>query len=98
MPTPGFRRAFAVGILTGFIQPDVEVHLVRSVAVSSRARVRRPAFDQRLDHLGQDAPGDAIGPLAGGDGGVAGAELVAELRGPDPGGDGPPAPGQHDSE
>ena len=72
----------------------------RFVGVSSRARVSRAApLEQRPDHLGQEASGDAIGPLAGGgDGGVAGLELVAELGRPDPGGDGPPAPGQDGAE
>ena len=50
---------------------------------------------QRPDHLGQQASGDAIGPLAGGgDGDVAGLVPIAELGRPDPGRDGAPAPGQ----
>ncbi|MEJ7640041.1 MAG: hypothetical protein WKF75_19255 [Singulisphaera sp.] len=52
-----------------------------------------------MDHLGQEATGDAVGPLAGGgDGDVAGLILTAELGRPDPGGDGPPAPGQDGAE
>jgi hypothetical protein len=49
----------------------------------------------RFVSVSDELPGDAIGPLAGGgDGGVAGAELVAQLGGSNPGGDGPLAPGQ----
>jgi hypothetical protein len=64
--------------------------------VSSRARVSRPTpLDQRPDHLGEEASDDAVGPLAGDrDGDVAGWILTAELGGPDPGGDGPPAAGE----
>jgi hypothetical protein len=52
-------------------------------------------LDQGFDYLGQEPPGDAIGPLAGGgDGDVAGLEPVAELGRPDPGRDGTPAAGQ----
>ena len=55
----------------------------------------RVSLGERPDHLGQGTPCNAIGSLAGGrDGGVAGAELVAELRGADPTGDGPPASGE----
>ncbi len=55
--------------------------------------------DQRLDDLGQEASSDAVGPLVGGrDGGVTGAELAAELRGSNPGGDGPPAPSEDGAE
>ena len=59
----------------------------------------RGALEERMDHLGQQAPSDAVGPLAGRrDGDVAGLILVAELGGPDPGGDRPPAAGQDGTE
>ncbi|WP_020467602.1 hypothetical protein [Singulisphaera acidiphila] len=57
-------------------------------AASLRRDELQPAspFDQGRDHLGQEPPGDAIGPLScGGDGGVAGLEPIAELGCPDPG-------------
>jgi hypothetical protein len=55
--------------------------------------------DQRLDRLQREPGGDAVGLLAGGrDGGIARAELVAQLGGSDPGGDGPPSAGQDRTE
>jgi hypothetical protein len=72
---------------------------VRPVAIGRRVvegeRQPRAAGDQRPDRREAQERGDAIGPLAGRrDGGVAGAELVAQPGRPDPGGDGPPAAGQ----
>ncbi len=44
--------------------------------------------DQRLDRLNDQSCGDTVGLLAGGgDGGITGSELVAELGGADPSGD-----------
>ena len=77
---------------------DVRPVPLRRGVVQGEGQPRGP-LEQRPDHLGQEASGDAIGPLAGGgDGDVAGLEPIAELGRPDPGGDGPPAPGQDGAE
>ena len=58
---------------------------------------RKPlgAGDDRLECLQGQESGDVVGILAGrGDGGIALAELAAELRGVNPGGDGAATSGQ----
>jgi hypothetical protein len=56
-------------------------------------------LEERPDHLGEEASGDAIGPLAGGgDGEITGLIAVAELGRPDPGRDGPSTPGEDGTE
>ncbi len=73
---------------------DVRPEPLRRGVVQGEGQPRGPG-QQGPDHLDEEAPGDVIGPLAGGgDGEVAGLVLAAELGGPDPTGDGPPAPGQ----
>jgi hypothetical protein len=52
-------------------------------------------LEQRADYFDQETSGEAVGPLAGGGyREIAGLILTAELGCPDPGGDGPPVPGQ----
>ncbi len=77
---------------------DVRPVPLRRGIVEDEGQPRGP-LQQRPDHLGQEASGDAFDPLAGGgDGDVATLILAAELGRPDPGGDGSPALGQDGSE
>ena len=72
----------------------------RCVGVSSRASVSRSAPPSSgLTTRSARYAAMRLGLLAGRrDGGVAGAELVAQPGGPDPAGDGPPAAGQDGAE
>ncbi len=73
---------------------DVRPVPLRPGVVQGKSQPRGP-LEQRPDDLGQQASGNAVGPLASGrDGDVAGLILAAEPGRPDPASDGPTAPGQ----